>query len=81
MANYGSTPIATPTLIFGRDIADFDEGQLIAGIKASQAAIKANEEIGVASAYLTKSTNDHKAVIDKLVAKLDGLVAAPTPAA
>lgn len=76
LSRYASQPVATPTLVFGTDVEDLDENQTVNAIKASQAAIKANAELGVESPRITQLTDGHKAAIAALVSHLDSFATA-----
>ncbi len=78
---YASTPIATPTLVYGRDVADMNEGELQNGIKASLATIKSLTELGVESTYIAQQVAAQKEVVALYVKFLDKFAAPVAPAA
>lgn len=77
--NYSDKPVATPTLVFGTDVADMSAEQCISAIQGNNKSIKTYEETGISSPYIVEKINGLKAANEVLVKRLDSF--ASTPAA
>ena len=54
MPNYTSTPVATPTLVYGEDVADMTEARCMQIIKSIKAEAKDLADLGIESATVAK---------------------------
>lgn len=74
---YSDQPVANPTLVFGTDVSTMSANDCINAIKGNNAQIKAFEETGISSAYITERVNGIKAANEVLVKRLDSFASAP----
>lgn len=71
MPDYTSTPVATPTLVYGEDVAGMTEARCMQIIKALKAEAKDLAELGVESATVTKRIEERNAAIAAVLVRLD----------
>lgn len=77
--DYGNTPVARPTLVFGEDVATMSEARCLQLIKSNQDAAKALSDLGVESRTIETRIAEYAAVNTELVKRLDTFAPA-TPA-
>jgi len=71
MANYQDQPVARPTLVFGRDVADLTESQCIDLLRNNRVAAQALNDLGVASTRIDQQIAGYAAANTALIARLD----------
>lgn len=79
MPNYSNIPVATPTLVYGQDVADMNDREIIRQIEGLKATKKKNDDVGVESVYLRQENAKIDSALKVLVTALDKL-ADPAPA-
>lgn len=73
--NYGTTPVAKPTLVYGEDVADMSEARCMEVIRALSGQIKDLSGLDVESATITRRIAERKSAIDAVLARLDSFTA------
>lgn len=73
MSKYSSTPVATPTLVYGEDVSEMDDRAIIRTIQSLQAAKKKNDDVGVTSVFLQQENAKIDKALEVLVSALDKL--------
>lgn len=71
MNKYYTTPVATPTFVYGQDVSEMDARTIISQIKGLQAQKKANSEIGLESQFIEQENLKIQTAINTLVEALD----------
>jgi hypothetical protein len=78
---YATTPVATPTLIYGTDVSSMDEASVMSAIKGLKAEIKDLLDSGITSRRVDELIAGKTAAVAKLIERLDSFATTPaTPA-
>ncbi len=78
---YATTPVATPTLIYGTDVSSMDETSVMSAIKGLKAEIKDLRDSGISSRRVDELIAGKLSAVTKLIERLDGFATTPaTPA-
>lgn len=77
MDKYRNTPVAKPTLVYGKDVSELTQGEIINQIKACQDAQQSLAALNVNSTAIRIQQSQYNQAIDALVAAMDSRVTAP----